>query len=503
MVKRLLSLLVALLINLSLFAGISVAAEEKVNSGVEAEEKINSSVEAEKEINPSVEAVKIESTGEDLGIKLIYPYLSGFKAAEQINDAIQRRNISLVGYIREAEGYIKEIKKQQVLDGREIPTISAAMESYYDYNYSGDILSIILNFYEYTGGAHGSYYLDSYNVNTRTNEIYGSFSSLFDSKSNYKTVIREKINKLIDSEKEMYFEDAKKTVAAKNSDYKFYIDGNQLVIYFDLYELRPYAGGMPFFSINAEELKGLLKSEVYTQMVKAKPLEAVRYNGTTLEPQFNTYTKDYTLMVPLVQVADKLGYKVTWDPKKGAGIAGGYVKSGLNSYYTDKSPTKTKLSTAPQIKDNRMFVPVDFFSGLLNEDVFYDGDVLRLFKVVSSDIHRMFKQQIIEYIYPKTAEAAVKMYAQAVKDRKGAIQYALYSGKLKAEKKHELETMNWVTGVSSPWVTGYTIKNKGNNKYDIVFNWATSAGKAPSSTVNITVGKVKDMDYWEITAVKG
>ncbi len=484
MFKRLLALLVVLFINISFFFGTCEVAEAKVNF--------------------SIDGAIIESSNADLSIKMIYPYLSGFEAAAQINDSIQRRNISLVGYIREAEGYIKDIKVQQKLAGEKLPTISAAMESYYDYNYSGDILSVILNFYEYTGGAHGSYYLDTYSVNTRTNEVYKSFTSLFDSNTNYKKVILDKLYKLIDSEKEMYFEDAKKYVAAKNSEYKFYIDGNKLVIYFDLYELRPYAGGMPVFTIDAKELKGLLKGDIYTQMVNAKPLKPVRYNRTTLEPQFNTYTQDYILMVPLASVAEKLGYKVTWDPQKGAGVAGGYVKNKLNSYYTDKSPAKIKLSAAPKIVDGKMYVPVDFFSKLLNEDVFYDGDTLRIFKVDNIDIEkRMFNQQIVEYIYPNTAEAAVKMYAQAVKDRKGAVQYALYSDKLKTEKKPELESMNWVTGVSSPWVTGYNIKNKGSNKYDIVFNWATAAGKAPDSTVSITVGKVKDMDHWEITAVKG
>ncbi len=451
--------------------------------------------------NVKVEARKIETAEDDLNIRIIYPYLSGFNAAEKLNDTFLKNNINSIGYIREAYGYIKELKEQQKKDQEEVSSIGVSLESFFDYNFSGNIMSLIFNSYDYTGGAHGMAYKDSFTVNTKTNEIYYNFGSLFNSSSNYKKVILEKINKLIDKEKDMYFDDAKKTVAARNSDYKFYIDGDKLVIYFGLYELRPYAGGMSVFEINAKELKGLLKSDIYNQMINAKPLEKVKYNGTSMKPQPTVYEKEYLLMVPLKTIAELLGYKVAWNGEKGWAVDGGYIKNKVNSYYSSKTGEKTQLGLAPHAKGNTMYVPSSYFSQVLKEDVYYDGEALRIFNI-DDEKQSVFDKQIVKYIEPVTADNAVELYAEAIESRNGALQYALYSDTLKAAKKAELEELNWVTGVSSPWVLSYDIKKIGENSFDIVFHWETSAGKEPDTVTKVKVTKVPNQEKWRITEVR-
>lgn len=445
-----------------------------------------------------VDARKIEKTVEDLSIKVIYPYLTGFSTAAKINDTIRNNNISAIGNINNAYSYIKQLKEEQKKAGEEVSSVGVSLESYFDYNFSGNILSLIINTYEYAGGAHGMSYVESYNINTKTGAAL-TFDSLFKN-SNYKKVVLQKIYKLIDQEKDLYFDDAKKTVAAKNSNYQFYIDGNKLVIYFDLYELRPYAGGMPVFEINAGELKGYLKDDIYSQMINAKPLEKVRFNGTTLKPQLNTYEQNYTLMVPAQSIAKLLGYKVTWDAAKGWGIAGGYLKNNVNSYYSDKSE-KVQLALPPKAKGDTLYVPHTYFSLVLKEDVFYDGKVLRIFKI-SNTQQNMFDKLIVDFVSPNTAEETAKEYAQAVQKRNGAVQYALMSETLRAKNKAAFEELNWVTGVSSPWISDYEIKKTNEGKYDILFHWATSAGKAGDSTTQLTVSKIKGTEYWEITGIK-
>ncbi|OPX43481.1 peptidoglycan-N-acetylmuramic acid deacetylase PdaC [Ruminiclostridium hungatei] len=448
-----------------------------------------------------VEARKIDRQEDSLDIKIIYPFLEGFKAASQLNDIIQKRNISAIGAIKEAQTFIDDLKATQKADGEQVTTMKAAVESYFDYNFSGNILSILINSYDYYGGAHGSSYMDSYSVNTKTNEIYNSFNSLFNSGSNYKKAVLDKLNRLIDKNKDLYFEDAKKSVAAKNSNYKFYIDGNKLVIYFDLYELRPYAGGIPVFEINAGELKGLLKNDVYSQMIAAKPLEKVRFNGTSLSPQLKTYEQEYVLMVPLQDIAKLLGYKVTWDAKKGWGVGGGFVKNKESSFYSSKTNGSVNLGLAAKAVGNTMYVPQSYFSMVLKEDVYYYGDALRIYRINPAN-QNTFEKQIVELVSPKTSQEAVNMYAAAVKERKGAIQYALYSDALKAARKADLEDLNWVTGVSSPWVSGYEIKNTGKDSYAITFHWATSTGKAGDSVTSVKAEKISGQDYWQITEVK-
>lgn len=432
-------------------------------------------------------------------IKIIYPVFSGFSSAETLNNKILDGNAASIGYIRDTARSLQEFNQELEKSGEEAYVRSVDLESYFDYNMSGNILSVMVNSYEYTGGAHGMSYLDTYTVNTKTNEEY-TFASLFKSDSTYKKVILDKINALIDKEKDLYFAEAKQTVADKNSNYKFYIDGSKLVIYFDLYDLRPYAGGMPKFEIEAKDLKGLLTDDVYNQMANAKALSKVLYNGTSMVPQINTFEQNYFLMVPLKSVAEMLGYKVGWDAKNGCSIAGGYIKNNVNSYWSSKT-AKTQLSNAAKIKNNVMYVPSDYFSQVLKEDVYdYDGH-LRIFKI-SPEQESQFDKQIVEYMAPNSAPEAVNAYAKAVQERKGAIQYALLSDKLKAETKDGFAEMNWVTGVSSPWVTGYDIKDTGKGNYDIVFHWATSAGKSPDSTVKLTVAQKAGQSFWEITKLQ-
>ncbi|ACL76290.1 stalk domain-containing protein [Ruminiclostridium cellulolyticum] len=455
-----------------------------------------SSAAADSESPVTVETAKIEKTDDSCSIKIIYPVLSGFSSADKINDTLHNKNLDLIGFIRREQAYLDDYRKELPAEEKYFPQV--AIDSSFDYNTSGNILSLVTNTYEYLGGAHGMTTLQAYTVNTKTGELY-SFNSLFNQKSNYKKVILDKIKASIDKEKEWYFDEAKTFVDEAKGNYKFYIDGNRLVIYFGVYELRPYAGGISRFSIPAKELKGLLKDDIYNQMVNAKPLEKIRLNGTSVKTQFKTYEKDYVLMVPLKTAAEILGYKVGWNSKKGASVAGGYIKNNVDTYYTTGS-RKIKLTPA-KIIGNVMYVPVAYFSEVLKEDVSYDGEGIRLF-TKSTVTPSQFDLQSTEFVRADSAKACADMYTKAVKERKGVIQYGLMSPQLRTAKKAGFEEMNWVTGVSSPWVTSYNIKDNGNGTFKITFHWATSTGKSPDTIATLTVSKVKDQEYYEISAIK-
>ncbi|EPR13183.1 stalk domain-containing protein [Ruminiclostridium papyrosolvens] len=455
-----------------------------------------SSVSADSEKSVKVETAKIEKIDGICSIKIIYPVLSGFTSAGKINELLNNTNLDSIGFIRREQAYLDEYIKDMPPREQNLPL--ASIDSLFDYNTSGDILSFVTNTYVYTGGAHGMTTLESYTVNTKTGELY-SFNSMFNPNSNYKKVILDKINKSIDKEKDMYFDNAKTTVDEAKSNYKFYIDGNRLVIYFGVYELRPYAGGIARFSIPAKELKGLLKDDVYNQMINAKPLDKIRLNGTSMKNQFKTYEKDYVLMIPLKATAEILGYKVGWDSKNGASIAGGYVKNNVDTYYTAGSK-KIKLTPA-KIIGNVMYVPVMYFSEVLKEDVSYDGEALRFF-TKSTVTPSQFDIQSTEFMRADSAKECADLYAKAVKERKGVIQYGLMSPKLRAANKTGFEEMNWVTGVSSPWVTTYNVKDNGDGTFKITFHWATSTGKSADTIVTLSVSKVKDQEYFEISGIK-
>ncbi|MCC0632468.1 DUF3298 and DUF4163 domain-containing protein [Clostridioides sp. ZZV15-6388] len=122
-------------------------------------------------------------------------------------------------------------------------------------------LSIKVRYYTYSGGAHGYYQDIAYNVDMRTGKFL-ELMDLFKDNAKYKEVIDEEIKQQItDLEKK-----DKENVGIYNfkgikENQNFYLQDDNLVIYFDLYDITPYAAGIPEFSINKKLISYMLKSE--------------------------------------------------------------------------------------------------------------------------------------------------------------------------------------------------------------------------------------------------
>jgi hypothetical protein len=69
------------------------------------------------------------------------------------------------------------------------------------------------------------------------------------------------------------------------------------------------------------------------------------------------------------------------------------------------------------------------------------------------------------------------MYAKSVKGRNGAIQFALMNRDNRMSNYSNLNDLNFVTGVSSPWVDSYEILSTGDNTFKITFHLKTSEPK--------------------------
>ncbi len=131
---------------------------------------------------------------------------------------------------------------------------------------SDGILSILIKYYQYSGGAHGEYIHVAYNIDTRNNTFI-SLNDLFKPDVNYEGVISDEINKQINRIEEE--EDIKGVYQFKGikEEEKFYIQDDNLVIYFDLYEIAPYPAGIPSFPVNISIIDHILKEE-YTDVFK-------------------------------------------------------------------------------------------------------------------------------------------------------------------------------------------------------------------------------------------
>lgn len=153
-----------------------------------------------------------------------------------------------------------------------------------------------------------------------------------------------------------------------------------------------------------------------------------------------------------------------------------------------------KVDVPPQNVNGRVLVPIRAISEAFGADVSWDeknGAVRIESSLGESTEFRI--NQLERALAPKDPMEAVTTWAEALKDRSGAVQYAVLSPELKKAMYSELAGMNWVTGVSSPWVDSYKITDLGKGedgsyRYKVDILWMTSAGSS-TGVEYITVKK--------------
>jgi hypothetical protein len=162
------------------------------------------------------------------------------------------------------------------------------------------------------------------------------------------------------------------------------------------------------------------------------------------------------------------------------------------------------LKSPPQISKGTTLLPIRSVAEALGAQVTWNASQ----HTVSIDFpdRESLKRQIELLqgaLAPASADEAVQTWAKSVKSRNGAVQYAVLSPSLQAQTAKTYEEMNWVTGLSSPWVDSYEVSagaqadNKGTKTYEVSFKLKTSTGDAGSGTVKVTVGPQDDK--WFIT----
>ncbi len=127
---------------------------------------------------------------------------------------------------------------------------------------SNDFLSIVLDYYEFTGGAHGNYFSQGFyfrlsdgqlrQLNDIIKETQFENLSLFCEQEILKQL---NTNSLIDAglfEEEIHL----------NSEQDFYIKLNYLIIQFDPYKIAPYSFGIIEVELSFERIKNLFKPKL-------------------------------------------------------------------------------------------------------------------------------------------------------------------------------------------------------------------------------------------------
>ena len=127
------------------------------------------------------------------------------------------------------------------------PNIPYELMARYILSNNDNILSFYIDYYQFSGGAHGITTRNTYNIDTKTGNKL-TLKDLFKEGFDYKNYINEEIRKQINKHPEYYFT-GKEGFNGIKEDQSFYIKDNKLIIHFQYYEIAPYATGMPEFEI--------------------------------------------------------------------------------------------------------------------------------------------------------------------------------------------------------------------------------------------------------------
>ncbi len=120
-------------------------------------------------------------------------------------------------------------------------------------------LSFTTSVYQYRGGAHGLTVMRGWNYHIPSGRSV-QLSDLFDPTSDYREIITDHIQAAIAQRPEDYFQPSF-NASQLAGDQDVYLTDKGLVVFFGLYELAPYAVGIPEFFIPYEDLPPLKVGE--------------------------------------------------------------------------------------------------------------------------------------------------------------------------------------------------------------------------------------------------
>jgi hypothetical protein len=218
----------------------------------------------EKTVNAKDTAAKISSKpivyeNEYISVNIDLPVVSGINSNAQklINDRIQD----------EINSSKNNVEKQAIEDGEQSKKSGSDIRQYnftskYKVTYNkNNILSIVLTIYQYTGGAHGSTTQVAYNFDTNTGKI-GVLEDFFGEDKDYRSKILKEIRAEISKEPQNYFIETINNLNGIAYNQNFYLEDEAVVVYFDEYEIAPYAAGIPEFRIPYSKFKNGINTKV-------------------------------------------------------------------------------------------------------------------------------------------------------------------------------------------------------------------------------------------------
>ncbi len=199
-------------------------------------------------------AREIKSTTDQLELNMQIPIITGMT-----NKSLQEKiNKEVLDKALQTKNELESSYKEYTTSAKEFdfPVYPFQLYVAYEAYTSGGVLSLVVETYQYSGGAHGLTWRDYYNLDTQNGRQL-SLQELFKDNAGYINTINGEIQKRItdqiNSGQGMYFEgdEGFKTISA---NHPFYINDNHIVLCFGQYEIAPYAAGMPEFQLPIDML---------------------------------------------------------------------------------------------------------------------------------------------------------------------------------------------------------------------------------------------------------
>lgn len=170
-----------------------------------------------------------------------------------------------------------------------------------------------------------------------------------------------------------------------------------------------------------------------------------------------------------------------------------------------------KTDVEPVLVNNRVLVPIRVISEALGMNVTWDNNSVYIESKDDGDVNeakdngdKMRIELLEQALAPKDASSAAEKYAEGVKTRNGALQFAVMSSALREEKYSFFAELNWVTGTSSPWIESFTInevaKTDDSFRFKIEYTYTDSTGSKFTEKEFITVKNFEGV--WLVSSIE-
>lgn len=207
-----------------------------------------------------IKTIQEASSSKALEINLQYPQIQGL-SNQAVQDQLNQLFQSLAAQAKKTGEQNAADLAPVLIQYPEMQGPSARVQTWFDYRIKynqNDLLSLVFLEYQFAGGAHGSTIQSGYTFDLTTGKQI-SLADQFLPGVDYVSVISKEVKRQIDERglTDALFEPFSKI----RPDQGYSLTNQGLVVFFQQYEIMPYAAGIQEFTIAYQDLQGMLKNQ--------------------------------------------------------------------------------------------------------------------------------------------------------------------------------------------------------------------------------------------------